>query len=128
MLGQNFTFVAQVPAAATVDNASEEVSTPLTDCQKKDRWNARDKAWRQVKQKAEAFMAGLGGKDSKEGASKKKKSGKQLAAKEKGTKAKKTIELWDKGEDDNGDDDLPKKFMVYLDIKGPKVATAWRFS
>ena len=73
-------------------------------------------------------MAGLGGKDSKEGASKKKKSAKKSAAKEKGTKAKKTIELCDKGEYDNGDDDLPKKFMVYLDIKGPKVATAWRFS
>ena len=128
MLGQNFTFVAQVPAPATEDNASEEESELLTDCQKKDRWNARDKARRQVKQKAEAFMAGLGGKDSKEGASKKKKSAKKLAAKEKGKKAKKTIELWDKGKDDNGDDDLPKKFMVYLDIKGPKVATAWRFS
>ena len=53
---------------------------------------------------------------------------KKSAAKEKGTKVKKTIELWDKGKDDNGDDDLPKKFMVYLDIKGPKVTTAWRFS
>ena len=73
-------------------------------------------------------MTGLGGKDSKEGASKKKKSAKMLAAKEKGKKAKKTIELWDKGEYDNGNDDLPNKFMVYLDIKGPKVATAWRFS
>ena len=64
------------------------------------------------------------GKDSKEGASKKMKRAKKLAAKEKGTKAKKTIELWDKGEDDNGDDDLPKKFTVYLDIEGPKVAPA----
>ena len=64
------------------------------------------------------------GKDSNEGASKKKKRAKKLAAKEKGTKAKKTIELWDKGEDDNGDDDLPKKFTVYLDIEGPKVAPA----
>ena len=73
-------------------------------------------------------MAGVGGKDSKEGASKKKKSAKKLAAKEKGKKAKKTIELWDKGEYDNGDDDLPKTFTVYLDIEGPKLATAWRFS
>ena len=80
MLSQNFTFVAQVPAPATKDNASEEESEPLTDCQKKDRWNARDKARRQVKQKAEAFMAGLGGKDSKEGTSKKKKSAEKVSS------------------------------------------------
>ena len=124
VLGQNFTFVAQVPAPATEDDASEEESEPLTNHQKKDRWNARDKARRQVKQKAEAFMAGLSGKDSKEGASKKKKREKKLAAKKKGTKAKKMIELWDKGKDDNDNDDSLKKFTVYLDIEGPKVATA----
>ena len=124
MLGQNFTFVAQVPAPATEDDASEEESEPLTGCQKKDRWNARGKARRQVKWKAEAFMAGVGGEDSEEGASKKKKRAKKSAAKEKGTKAKKMIELWDEGEDDDDDDDPPKKFTVYLDIKGPKVATA----
>ena len=115
VLGQNFTYVAQVPAPATKDDASEEESEPLTNCQKKDRWNARDKARRQVKWKAEAFMAGVGGKDSKERASKKKKRAKKSAAKEKGTKAKKMIELWDEGEDE--DEDLPKKFMVYLDIE-----------
>ena len=38
-------------------------------------------------------MAGLGGKDSKEGASKKKKSAKKSAAKEKGTKAKMTMAM-----------------------------------
>ena len=50
VLGQNFTFVAQVPAPATEDDVSEEESEPLTNHQKKDRWNARDKARRQVKQ------------------------------------------------------------------------------
>ena len=124
MLGQNFTFVAQVPAPATKDDASEEESEPLTNCQKKDRWNARGKARRQVKWKVEAFMAGVSGKDSKEGASKKKKRAKKSAAKEKGTKAKKMIELWDEGEDEAEDDDPPKKFMVYLDIKEPKVVAA----
>ena len=124
MLGQNFTFVAQVPAPATEDDASEEESEPLTDCQKKDRRNTRDKARRQAKQKAEAFMAGVGGEHFEEGASKKKKRAKKSAAKEKGTKAKKMIELWDEGEDDDDDDNPPKKFTVYLDIEGPKVATA----
>ena len=70
-----------------------------------------------------AWWQGFQGRSIKE-----KEECKKSAAKEKGTKAKKTIELCDKGEYDNGDDDLPKKFMVYLDIKGPKVATAWRFS
>ena len=73
-------------------------------------------------------MAGVGGKDSKEGASKKKKRAKKSAAKEKGIKAKKMIELWDEGEDEDEDededDDPPKKFMVYLDIDGLKVAAA----
>ena len=122
MLGQTFTFVAQVPALATEDDVSEEESAPLTDRQKKDIRNARDKARRKEKRKAEAFMAGLGGEDSEEGAPKKKKKVKKPAAKEKGTKAKKTVELWDDSEDE--DDDPPKKFTVYLDIEGPKVAAA----
>ena len=81
-----------------------------------------------MKRKAEAFMAGLGWQGFQGRSIKEKEECKKSAAKAKGTKAKKTIELWDKGKDDNGDDDLLKKFMLYLDIEGLKVAAAWMFS
>ena len=123
MLGQNFTFIAQVPAPATKDDASEEEPTLLTDHGKKDKWNARDKARRQEKQKAEAFMASLDGDDVEEGAPKKKTKVKKSAAKEKGAKGKKMADLWEDDEDEN--DNPLRQFMVYLDIKS---SCGWRFS
>lgn len=120
MLDKDFTFIAQVPALATEDDASEEESAFLTDRQRKDIRNARDKARRKAKRKAEVFMAGVGGENSEEGAPKKKKRVQKPAVK--GTRAKKAIDLWEDGEDE--DEDPPKKFTVYLDIEGPKVAAA----
>ena len=91
MLGQTFTFVAQVPALATEDDVSEEESAPLMDRQKKDIWNARDKARRKEKRKAEAFMAGLGGEDSEEGAPKKKKKVKNRQLRRRGQRQRRRL-------------------------------------
>jgi len=118
-----FTFITVNPTEGANENSSDEHNSskpePLTQHQKKDARNARERKWRAAKKwKAEAesgtrlAIESSAGEEDEEPAKKKKK---KLRGQK---KAAKSIELSEE------DDVLPKRFTVYFDIEGLKSATA----
>ena len=94
-------------------------SAPLTEREKKDRQNARERERRAMKRKVKEVIDSGG--ESEGEPQKKKKKGTRAKMAKKGTK-KVVDDNWEI--DDNNDEDPPKKFTVYFDIEGPKVAAA----
>jgi len=91
---------------------------PLTEHQKKDTRNARERDQRAARKRKAARMEAAGersaGDDTVEEPAKKKRKGQKKAAK----RPTDVFELSDE------DDQPPKRFTVYFDIEGPNSATA----
>ena len=116
-----FTFIPVNPMAnEDLSGGDSSKPEPLTECQKKDARNARERdrrAARKHKPASKKWMEAAGessvGEYAVEEPAKKKRKGQKKAA-------KRLTDVFELSDEDN---EPPKWFTVYFDIKGPKSAT-----
>jgi hypothetical protein len=121
MISVAFTFIPVNPADEDLSGGDSSKPEPLTERQKKDARNARERDRRAAKKRkalTKKQMEAAAGESSAEidiveEPAKKKRKGQKKAAK----RPPNDLELSDE------DDEPPKRFTVYFDIEGPKSAT-----